>query len=66
MGFVVKGHEITDRRLVQANMREWDKQERFRSTKQSTNSDTETERRIQNKHVENGKSKVEDKRIGNA
>lgn len=66
MGFVVKGHEITDRRLVQGNMRQWDKQEKSKSTKQNADSDTETARRIQNRHVENGKSKVEENRGGNA
>lgn len=64
MGFVVKGHEITDRRLVQGNMRQWGKQEECRGTKQ--NADSFTERTIQNRHVENGKSEVEENRGGNA
>lgn len=66
MGFAVKGHEITDRRLVQGNMRQWDKQEECRSTKQNADSDTETEWRIQNRDVENEKSQVEENRGGNA
>lgn len=66
MGFAVKGHEITDRRLVQGNMRQWDKQEECKGTMKNADSNTETERRIQNRHVENGKTKVEENRAGNA
>lgn len=60
MGFVGKGHEITDRRLVQGNMRQWGKQAECRSPKQ--NADSFTERTIQNRNVENGKSEVEENR----
>lgn len=66
MGFVVKGHEITDGRLVQGNIRQWDKQEECKSIKQNADSDTETERRIQNRNVEKGKSEVEENRGGSA
>lgn len=45
--------DITDRKLVQGNMRHWDKQEECRSTKENADPDTETERTIQNRNVEN-------------
>lgn len=53
--FVVKRHEVTDRRLAQGSMRQWSKE--CGSTK--LNTETEAGKKNQNRHVENGKSNLE-------